>query len=113
MTSSPCARHLAGRATPSRRGCSPRSILRSRGPPRNALTPNQTSTFGPTLTVVYGANAAGESGYTRTWKRVPLEGRRGDPWRYPYALNTTQTSSGQLVNMGTAAVGGLRMYLQF
>ena len=36
----------------------------------NALAQNQTIDFGPCLTVVYGANAAGKSGYTRILKRV-------------------------------------------
>jgi hypothetical protein len=36
----------------------------------NALAPNQTITFGPNLTVVYGQNAAGKSGYTRILKRA-------------------------------------------
>jgi len=31
----------------------------------NALAPNQVLTFGPSLTVVYGANASGKSGYAR------------------------------------------------
>ena len=36
----------------------------------NALAQNQTIEFGPGLTVVYGANAAGKSGYTRILKRA-------------------------------------------
>jgi ABC-type hemin transport system ATPase subunit len=32
------------------------------------LAPNQTITFGPQLTVVYGNNGAGKSGYTRVLK---------------------------------------------
>lgn len=36
----------------------------------NALAQNQTVAFGPGLTVVYGANAAGKSGYTRILKRA-------------------------------------------
>ena len=36
----------------------------------NALAQNQTIEFGPSLTVVYGANAAGKSGYTRILKRA-------------------------------------------
>lgn len=36
----------------------------------NALAQDQTIAFGPTLTVVYGANAAGKSGYTRILKRA-------------------------------------------
>ena len=36
----------------------------------NALAHNQTIEFGPSLTVVYGANAAGKSGYTRILKRA-------------------------------------------
>ena len=36
----------------------------------NALASNQTLEFGPSLTVVYGANAAGKSGYTRILKRA-------------------------------------------
>ena len=36
----------------------------------NALAPEQTITFGPGLTIVYGANAAGKSGYTRILKRA-------------------------------------------
>ena len=36
----------------------------------NALASNQTIEFGPSLTVVYGANAAGKSGYTRILKRA-------------------------------------------
>lgn len=36
----------------------------------NALAPDQTVTFGPRLTVVYGQNAAGKSGYTRILKRA-------------------------------------------
>ena len=36
----------------------------------NALAPDQTVEFGPHLTVVYGANAAGKSGYTRILKRA-------------------------------------------
>jgi len=34
----------------------------------NALSPEQTVTFGPALTLVYGHNAAGKSGYTRILK---------------------------------------------
>jgi len=36
----------------------------------NALAAEQTVTFGQNLTVVYGQNAAGKSGYTRILKRV-------------------------------------------
>jgi len=36
----------------------------------NALAPEQTVTFGPNLTMVYGPNAAGKSGYTRILKRA-------------------------------------------
>lgn len=36
----------------------------------NALAADQTIAFGPQLTVVYGANAAGKSGYTRILKRA-------------------------------------------
>lgn len=36
----------------------------------NALANDQTIEFGPALTVVYGANAAGKSGYTRILKRA-------------------------------------------
>lgn len=36
----------------------------------NALAPDQTIHFGEKLTVVYGANAAGKSGYTRILKRA-------------------------------------------
>lgn len=36
----------------------------------NALASNQKIEFGPALTVVYGANAAGKSGYTRILKRA-------------------------------------------
>ena len=36
----------------------------------NALAPNQTVTFVPGLTVVYGDNGAGKSGYTRILKRA-------------------------------------------
>ena len=36
----------------------------------NALAQDQTIRFGPHLTVVYGANAAGKSGYTRILKRA-------------------------------------------
>ena len=36
----------------------------------NALAPKQTITFGPSLTVVYGPNTAGKSGYTRILKRA-------------------------------------------
>ena len=36
----------------------------------NALAHDQTIEFGPSLTVVYGANAAGKSGYTRILKRA-------------------------------------------
>ena len=36
----------------------------------NALAADQTIEFGPSLTVVYGANAAGKSGYTRILKRA-------------------------------------------
>lgn len=36
----------------------------------NALAQDQTIEFGPALTVVYGANAAGKSGYTRILKRA-------------------------------------------
>lgn len=36
----------------------------------NALAPNQTLTFGANLTVVYGQNTAGKSGYTRILKRA-------------------------------------------
>lgn len=36
----------------------------------NALAPEQTVAFGPQLTIVYGQNAAGKSGYTRILKRA-------------------------------------------
>jgi len=36
----------------------------------NALAPEQTITFGSNLTIVYGINAAGKSGYTRILKRA-------------------------------------------
>ncbi|HYP91094.1 MAG TPA: hypothetical protein VEQ59_23170 [Polyangiaceae bacterium] len=36
----------------------------------NALRPDQTLKFGPQLTVVYGDNAAGKSGYCRVLKKV-------------------------------------------
>ena len=36
----------------------------------NALATEQTVSFGPSLTVVYGENAAGKSGYTRILKRA-------------------------------------------
>jgi hypothetical protein len=36
----------------------------------NALAPEQTVAFGDRLTVVYGQNAAGKSGYTRVLKRA-------------------------------------------
>ncbi|MGA8808971.1 MAG: AAA family ATPase [Thermoanaerobaculia bacterium] len=36
----------------------------------NALAPNQTIAFGSGLTVVFGENAAGKSGYTRVLKRA-------------------------------------------
>ena len=36
----------------------------------NALAPDQTVAFGPNLTIVYGQNAAGKSGYTRILKRA-------------------------------------------
>ena len=36
----------------------------------NALAQEQTIEFGPGLTIVYGANAAGKSGYTRILKRA-------------------------------------------
>lgn len=42
------------------------SIYHQRGV--NALAENQTLKFGPGLTVVYGDNAAGKSGYTRILK---------------------------------------------
>ena len=36
----------------------------------NALAPEQTITFGPHLTIVYGPNAAGKSGYARILKQA-------------------------------------------
>ena len=36
----------------------------------NALAPEQTLTFGKNVTIVYGQNAAGKSGYTRILKRA-------------------------------------------
>jgi len=36
----------------------------------NALAPNQTISFGPQLTIAYGQNGAGKSGYTRILKRA-------------------------------------------
>ena len=36
----------------------------------NALLTDQTLSFGPQLTVIYGANASGKSGYARVLKRV-------------------------------------------
>ena len=36
----------------------------------NALARDQTIEFGPSLTIVYGANAAGKSGYARILKRA-------------------------------------------
>lgn len=43
-----------------------KSIYHGRGV--NALAENQTLNFGPALTIVYGDNAAGKSGYTRILK---------------------------------------------
>lgn len=36
----------------------------------NALTPDQTVTFNPRLTVCFGENAAGKTGYVRIFKRL-------------------------------------------
>ena len=44
----------------------------------NALALEQTVTFGPQLTVVYGANAAGKSGYTRILKQACRSRARED-----------------------------------
>ena len=44
------------------------SVTHKRGV--NALAPDQTLTFGTNLTVIYGMNAAGKSGYTRILKRA-------------------------------------------
>ena len=44
----------------------------------NALAPNQTIEFGPNLTVVYGDNGAGKSGYARILKRA-CRARGSDP----------------------------------
>ena len=44
----------------------------------NALAPNQTIDFGPSLTVVYGGNGAGKSGYARILKRA-CRARGSDP----------------------------------
>ncbi len=44
------------------------SITHHRGV--NALTPEQVLSFGPGLTIVYGQNTAGKSGYTRILKRA-------------------------------------------
>jgi len=44
------------------------SVTHNRGV--NALAPDQTITFGRNLTVIYGPNAAGKSGYTRILKRA-------------------------------------------
>src|SRR5207249_8442659 len=44
------------------------SVTHNRGV--NALAPDQTITFGENLTVVFGLNAAGKSGYTRILKRA-------------------------------------------
>ena len=44
------------------------SITHHRGV--NALAPEQTVAFGPQLTIVFGQNAAGKSGYTRILKRA-------------------------------------------
>ena len=70
----------------------------------NALRPDQTVKFGPQLTIVYGDNAAGKSGYCRVLKKVyrarvvddilgdvrsevPAEGK-------PSATFTTKTAGG-------------------
>ena len=44
----------------------------------NALAPNQTIEFGPNLTIVYGDNGAGKSGYARILKRA-CRARGSDP----------------------------------
>src|SRR5689334_22729651 len=44
------------------------SLVHHRGV--NALSQEQTISFGTALTLVYGQNAAGKSGYTRILKRV-------------------------------------------
>src|SRR5579885_480117 len=44
------------------------SVTHHRG--ANALAAEQTITFGPQLTIVYGHNAAGKSGYTRILKQA-------------------------------------------
>lgn len=50
------------------RKCTLRAIQNLRNV--NTLSPNQKLTFGPQLTVVYGDNGAGKSGYGRVLKRV-------------------------------------------
>ena len=61
---------LAGEHVPDKRGVAPpvslSSIFHHRGV--NALAENQTLRFGPSLTVVYGDNAAGKTGYIRILK---------------------------------------------
>ena len=57
--------HLPGDGTSAGR-VNVHSIFHKRGV--NALAENQTLSFGPGLTVVYGDNAAGKSGYTRIFK---------------------------------------------
>src|SRR5258708_5215993 len=44
------------------------SLTHHRG--ANALAPNQTITFGSHLTIIYGQNAAGKSGYSRILKQA-------------------------------------------
>ena len=58
-------RHLPGDGTNAGR-VNVHSIFHKRGV--NALAENQTLSFGPGLTVVYGDNAAGKSGYVRIFK---------------------------------------------
>ena len=61
------AKHLPAQATP-QDATTLTSLVHHTGV--NALASNQKVTFGPALTVVYGQNASGKSGYTRILKHA-------------------------------------------
>jgi hypothetical protein len=60
--------HLAVSGGAAAKAVSLLSVTHHRGV--NALAPEQTISFGANLTIVFGQNAAGKSGYTRILKRA-------------------------------------------
>ena len=70
----------------------------------NALAPDQTLTFGPQLTAIYGANASGKSGYSRVFGCAGFT--RGDRKIFPNVNDESGASGAQSADIEICSEDG-------